>query len=94
MHTNRGYVVVSSTSLLGATEPATNSMQTDYAVLFTTKPRRGIGTMLRDLCLIVLGWTLFIGLMAYPAAYLVGLVACAIALVVLPAERRSMVTDG
>ena len=45
------------------------------------------GRMLVDLALIALAWAIFIGVMLYPAAQLVGLFACAIALVVAGGRR-------
>jgi hypothetical protein len=88
MHANRGYAA-SSAWASNATASATIPMQLAYARLLAAKPRRRIGATLRDLCLLVFSWALLIGLFVYPVAHLVGLAACAIALVVLPAERNS-----
>jgi hypothetical protein len=89
MHSNRAYAYARKTftpadiaSLLGATQ------STGYPRILASKPKRGIFATLRDLCLVAISWTFFIGLIVYPVAHLVGLAACAIALVVLPAERR------
>jgi hypothetical protein len=59
-----------------------------HPLVLTEKPKRGLLSTLRDLSLLVLGWTLFIGVIVYPVAHLVGLAACTIALVILPADRR------
>ena len=59
-----------------------------YPHIVAVKPRRGILATFRDLCLIAISWTLFIGLIMYPVGYLVGLATCALALFILPAERR------
>jgi hypothetical protein len=59
-----------------------------YPRIFAAKPSRGIFATFRDLCLIAISWTFFIGLIIYPVGHLVGLATCAIALFILPAERR------
>lgn len=41
---------------------------------------QGVLRTLRDLAFIALAWALLIGIIAYPVAQLVGLLACAIAL--------------
>jgi hypothetical protein len=48
------------------------------------------GRTLVDLVLIALVWAIFIGVMLYPAAQLVGLIACAIALVFAGRRRPAM----
>ena len=56
--------------------------------LFLTRPKRRLFVAMRDLGLIALGWMFFLGLLVYPIAHLIGLAACALALAILPAERR------
>ena len=56
--------------------------------LFLSRPRRRLWASTRDLGLIVFGWLFFLGLLAYPIAHLIGFAACALAFVLLPAERR------
>jgi hypothetical protein len=54
---------------------------------------RKLGTtrvLIRDLALIALAWTVFIGVILYPAAQLVGLLACAIALGAERARRGKL----
>lgn len=46
---------------------------------FARRPQ-GVLRTVRDLAFIALAWALLIGIIAYPAAQLVGLLACAIAL--------------
>jgi hypothetical protein len=85
MHYGRGYAVAPGALPLAATAPA---LRYDYACILATKPKRGIFATLRDFFLIAISWTLFIGLIMYPVGHLVGLATCAIALFILPAERR------
>jgi hypothetical protein len=88
MRYSRGYATAPGASPLAATAPALAALQYDYARILSAKPRRGIFATLRDFFLIAISWTLFIGLIMYPVGHLVGLATCAIALFVLPAERR------
>jgi hypothetical protein len=89
MHNNHGYAAASGGSLPDTAAPAIIAMKIEYVSLLAAKPRRRIGATLRDLCLVVLSWVLLVGVIVYPVAHLVGLAACAIALVVLPAEPSS-----
>jgi hypothetical protein len=88
MHYSRGYAATQGSSALGATTPTLADRQYYFADILSAKPKRGIGAMLRDICFVAISWTFFIGLIVYPVAHLVGLAACAIALIALPTERR------
>jgi hypothetical protein len=88
MRNSRGFAAAPGASSPAATAPALAALQYDYACILTAKPKRGIFAMLRDFFLIAISWTLFIGLIMYPVGHLVGLATCAIALFILPAERR------
>ncbi|HLL26532.1 MAG TPA: hypothetical protein VKT73_02640 [Xanthobacteraceae bacterium] len=57
-------------------------------LLFAQKPGRGFFGTVRDLVLLVLGWILLVGLIVYPVAHLIGIAVCAVALAVMPSERR------
>jgi hypothetical protein len=48
---------------------------------------RSLAATVSDLALIALAWAIFIGLMMYPAAQIIGIAACAIALLVGGARR-------
>ena len=56
------------------------------------RPR--IARTLRDLVLIVMGWAILIGAILYPAAQLVGLLTCAVALAIGSRRRSSGETGG
>ena len=88
MRFSRGYVGASSAPPLVTTTRALATLQYDYACNLAAKPKRGIFAALRDFFLIAISWTLFVGLIMFPVGHLVGLATCAIALFILPAERR------
>jgi hypothetical protein len=48
------------------------------------QPKRPLMAWLRDVAYVVAGWAMLIGLIAYPAAHLIGLFACSMALFVSP----------
>jgi hypothetical protein len=76
-----------------------NSPERGYAVRgsaqaadsFARSPQ-GVLRTLRDLAFIALAWALLIGIIAYPQAQLVGLLACAIALAFSTSGGRRDVT--
>jgi hypothetical protein len=65
-----------------------SSAEQDYAVGglaqagYDRRDKRGIVGTLQDLALIALAWGLLIGVIVYPVAQLIGLLACAIALAI------------
>ena len=48
------------------------------------QPQRPLLASLRDYAYIIAGWAMLVGLIAYPAAHLIGLFACSVALFVSP----------
>jgi len=53
---------------------------------------RNVAGTIRDIGLIMLAWMIFIGVVVYPAAQLVGLLTCAIALLVTGKPRCDAIT--
>jgi hypothetical protein len=86
---NRAYAHAGETFAPAHRAPSTGVAQFSYPSIFAAKPRRGLGSTLRDLSLVVLGWMFFVGVIVYPAAYLMGLAVCAIALLALPSEQSA-----
>lgn len=61
----------------------------------TSRTGRTLAATIRDLVLIALAWAIFIGLVMYPAAQIIGIAACAVALLVGGGRRspdREMAT--
>ena len=54
----------------------------------TSRAGRSLSGTVRDLALIALAWAIFIGLVMYPAAQIIGIATCAIALL-LGSGRRA-----
>lgn len=48
------------------------------------QPKRPLWAVLRDCAYIIAGWAMLIGLIAFPAAHLIGLFACSVALFTSP----------
>ena len=53
----------------------------------TSRAGRSLAATVRDLALIALAWAIFIGLVMYPAAQIIGIATCAIALLLGSARR-------
>jgi hypothetical protein len=91
-HSNRALVHARNTFAPADISPlldATQFISDPYD--FALKPKRVFRSTLRDLFLIVIGWMFFVGVIVYPIAFLVGLAACAIALLALPTEKGAVV---
>jgi hypothetical protein len=86
IQSNQGYQHARKIATPHNIAPALRAVNFDYPSLFNARPKRNIGLMLRDALLIAGGWIFLIGLIAYPAAYLIGLITCALALVFSPTE--------
>ena len=89
-HDKRAQRYASSTlavSDLTRVDPAL--MLEGWARLIGPGPKWRIGRTVRDLAWVAGGWLFFIGVITQPVAQLIGVGVCAIALALLPAERRS-----
>ncbi len=60
----------------------------DFPHIFAVNPKRRVGSILRDFALIAVSWTAFIGIIFFPVAQLIGLLACSLALFLLPNEQQ------
>jgi hypothetical protein len=75
------FAVQFGTDRRAAAHPAHSDMRTRRA-------GRSLAATVRDLALIALAWAIFIGLVMYPAAQIIGIATCAIALL-LGSGRRA-----
>lgn len=63
-----------------------NAYDATLFALMARQPKRSIFSSLRDFAIVAAGWAMLIGLIAYPAAHLIGLFAASVAVVASPSD--------
>jgi hypothetical protein len=81
-HARKTFAPADIATSFGATQFA------DFPHIFAVNSKRRIGSILRDFALIAVSWTAFIGVIFFPVAQLIGLLACSLALFLLPNEQQ------
>jgi len=85
MHGNRAYAQARKAFAPADIAPTLAIAQLlGYPHILAINPRRRISCVLRDYAFITISWAAFIGVILFPITQLIGLLACALALFLMP----------